>query len=328
MKKSLVFLVIITLMLVPLVSAQTYSGFNRFIDNAKLFFSSGDAKVNLALEIREKEVISAIENIQNGNEEDSTKNLLQARNKLQIVQEKVSLDVADEVRESVDEIKNKINESEGLSKDFELYSLEEEKTKLKAELVIVVEGKENQTKIWEVEGQIGEVNNEIKGWVVEHSIAVDNGSSEGLTWEVKTDIASGEYGGDDGLTPEIKTYVAGSNSESSVAGDGDGGYAPGTTAGGGGGSADSGTTNEIVEGDGGEGDYAEGTTADGTDAGGDGSIGSSEGTESSSGGGDSGETESADASGDSGITGEATKNADKKANSINLKNIIKSLFGI
>jgi hypothetical protein len=300
-----------------------FSGDNNIDAGSSCFCTN----VNLALEIREKEVNSAIENIQNGNEEDSTKNLLQARNKLQIVQEKVSLDVADEVKESVNEVKNKINESDGLSKDFELYSLEEEKTKLKAELVIVVEGKENQTKIWEVKGQLGEVNNDIKGWVVEHSTE-GNESSEGLTWEVKTDIASGDYGGDDGLTPEIKTYVAGSNSESSVAGDGDGGYAPGTTAGGGGGSADGGTTNEIVEGDGGEGDYAEGTTADGTDAGGDGSIGSSEGTESSSGGGDSGETESADASGDSGITGEATKNADKKANSINLKNIIKSLFGI
>lgn len=302
MKKSLVFLVILALMLVPLVSAQTYSGFNRFIDNAKLFFSSGDAKVKLALEIREKEVISAIENVQNGNEGDSTKNLLQARNKLQIVQEKVSLDVADEVRESVDEVKNKINESEGLSKDFELYYLEEEKTKLKAELVIVVEGKENQTKIWEVEGQIGEVNNEIKGWVVEHSVAVDNGSSEGLTWEVKTDIASGEYGGDDGLTPEIKTYVAGEGAKNEVV-EGDGGYAEGTVAGGSGntGSGD-GSTNEVVEGDGGEGDYAEGTTAEGTDAGGDSSLGSSEGTESSSGGGDSG------------ITGEATKDADKGFN--------------
>ena len=33
---------------------QTYSGFNRFTDNIRLFFSGGDSKVKLALEIREK----------------------------------------------------------------------------------------------------------------------------------------------------------------------------------------------------------------------------------------------------------------------------------
>jgi len=44
------------------VSAQTYSGFSKFVDNVKLFFSSGDGKVKLALDIREKELNSAIEN--------------------------------------------------------------------------------------------------------------------------------------------------------------------------------------------------------------------------------------------------------------------------
>lgn len=209
----MIFLIITLMLFVPIVSAQTYSGFDRFGDNVKLFFSSGDNKVMLALGIREKEVTSAIENIQSGNGEGSTQNLLEARKKLRIVQEKVSFDVADEVKTSVDEIKNKIDESEGLSKDFELYSLEEEKTKLKAELVVVVEGKEGQTKIREIEGQIGEVNNEIKGWVVENTIAEGNGESGSLTWEVRTDIDSGDYGGDDGLTPEIKTYTAGDGTQ-------------------------------------------------------------------------------------------------------------------
>lgn len=318
MKKSLIFLIITLLVLIPLVSAQTYSGFDRFVDNVNLFLASGDNKVRLALEIREKEVNSAIENIQNGNEDDSTKNLLKARTKLQIVQEKVSFDIADEVKDNIDEVKNKIDETEGLSKDFELYSLEEEKTKLKAELVIVVEGKENQTKIWEVEGKLGEVNNDIKGWVVEHSVEEGNETSGGLTWEVKTDIASGEYGGDDGLTPEIKTYVAGDSAvNNEVAGDGDGGYASGTTG-------DS-PGNTIVDGDGGEGDYAEGTTAEGTDAGGDGSIGSSEGTNEISPADSSDEgTESDSASGDSGgVTGEVIK--ENKGSS--LIDILRSWFG-
>ena len=44
--------------------AESYSGFARFGDNIKLFFARGDDKVKLALEIRDKEVASAIENAQ------------------------------------------------------------------------------------------------------------------------------------------------------------------------------------------------------------------------------------------------------------------------
>ncbi|MEA3378801.1 MAG: hypothetical protein U9Q69_04130, partial [Nanoarchaeota archaeon] len=59
------------LLVLPLVLAQeqsqTYYGFNRFTDNVKMFFTSGDNKVGLALEIREKEVDSAIINSQNQN---------------------------------------------------------------------------------------------------------------------------------------------------------------------------------------------------------------------------------------------------------------------
>lgn len=150
-KEGVVILILGLLLVLPLVQAQeqsqVYSGFNRFTDNVKMFFSFGDSKVRLALEIREKEVNSAINNIQNQGEEEAIKNLERAREKLQVVQKKVSLDMAEEVQTSVDEVVNKINEEENLSEEFEVYVLEEEKTKLTAELVVVVEGKEGQTKV-------------------------------------------------------------------------------------------------------------------------------------------------------------------------------------
>ena len=134
----IVILLVGILIMSPLVLAQEqsqiYSGFNRFVDNVKMFFSSGNAKVMLALEIREKELNSAMENSQNQDEADAIKNLERAHKKLQLVQEKVSLDTADEVEESVDEIIGKIEDEEDLSDNFDVYVLEEKKTQLIAGL--------------------------------------------------------------------------------------------------------------------------------------------------------------------------------------------------
>jgi len=132
MKKSVIVLLIAVLLIFPLVQAQTYSGLNRFTDDVKLFLSSD--KVNLALEIREKEVDSAIENFQNQNTEATNKNLEKATKKLQVVQKKVSLDNSEEIKTSVDEIIDKINEEENLPDEFDDYILEEEKTQLTAVL--------------------------------------------------------------------------------------------------------------------------------------------------------------------------------------------------
>ncbi len=138
MKKRYVpilFLVLTLIILLPLVSAQTYSGFNRFIDNVKMFFASGDNKVKLALEIREKEIDSAIINSQSQNEKDAIKNLERAHKRLQFINGKISLDVVDEVKESVDEVVSKIEDEEDLSDNFDVYVLEEKKTKLTGELI-------------------------------------------------------------------------------------------------------------------------------------------------------------------------------------------------
>ena len=137
MKKEVIFLVLLGILLVsPLVFAQeqsqTYSGFSRFVDNVKLTFSEGDNKVQLALEIREKEVNSAMINVQNQNEEKAIQNLERAKEKLQIVQEKVSLDTSEEVKFNTEEIVNKVNEDKTLPEYFDEYVLEEEKTQLTA----------------------------------------------------------------------------------------------------------------------------------------------------------------------------------------------------
>lgn len=143
MKKGqacVLFVITITLLLIsmPIVSAQTYSGFSKFIDNIKLVFSSGDNKVRLALEIREKELNSAIENAKAGDNKDAIKNLEDAKNKLKIVQERITPDVADEVRSSVQESETKINENKNINSEttqsFNEYLKEEEKTKLSVNL--------------------------------------------------------------------------------------------------------------------------------------------------------------------------------------------------
>ncbi|MBU2503662.1 MAG: hypothetical protein KJ879_01230 [Nanoarchaeota archaeon] len=139
MRKGVIVLLLLGVFLFsPLVlaqeQAQTYSGLNRFTDNVKLAFSGGDNKVRLALEIREKEVDSAINNIQNQEEDEAIKNLERATKKLQTVQEKVSLNTSEEIKTSVKEITDKINTNKALSEVFEDYLLEEQKTQLTAEL--------------------------------------------------------------------------------------------------------------------------------------------------------------------------------------------------
>lgn len=123
---------------VPIVSAQTYSGFSKFTDNIKLFFSSGDGKVKLALEIREKELNSAIESAKSGDNEGVIKNLEAAKGKLKMVQERISPDVAEEIRSNVEGVKGKINENKDINSEtiqyFEEYLSEEEKTKLSVDL--------------------------------------------------------------------------------------------------------------------------------------------------------------------------------------------------
>lgn len=237
MKKDVIILVLLSILLIlPLVQAQTYSGFNRFTDNVQLFFSSDENKVNLALEIREKEINSILENLEEGVE--LTQNLERARNKLLIVQEKVSVNTAENVKTSVDEINEKLEDYESLPEEFENYKLEEEKTQLTAELTIEVEGKEGQTLtreivknettgqntvriivigengeeiITETQGQIGQIQNQIVERVIKMDIAgkIDKGDLVDGVYIAR----SGGNNSDDGLKPEVKTYVRGDGTD-------------------------------------------------------------------------------------------------------------------
>ncbi len=257
MKKEVIFLFLLGIIFIsPLVLAQeqvqTYSDFNRFVDGVKMFFSFGDNKVMLALEIREKEVNSAIVNTENEDSKEADKNLEQAWKKLQVIQEKVSLNTAEKVKQNSNEIINIINQEENLPETFEVYTLEEEKTGLTAEWVIEVNGLEGQTltpeivvnksveqnRIMEIENKIDKIDNEISNWVVEHTYAEGTtaGGEAGVIVEgglakvVKTEVANG----DNGLKPEVKTSVAidDKTNKNKVSGDKEGGYAPSTTAGG------------------------------------------------------------------------------------------------
>jgi hypothetical protein len=303
MKKRVGVLFLLGILLIsPLIFAQEqtqiYSDFNRFVDNVRMFFSFGDNKVQLALEIREQELNSALENIKENKEEEANKNLENALDKLVVVQEKVSSNVAGEVTDSVNKIVEKINES-NLTETLDRYVLEEKKTQLVAELVVEVEGKEgqtltrevvrggednrrmvmvaiqnengeieeieveggirNDTATWEIVGEINGVNNKIENWVVEHTYAEGTTASGG---ESEVIIEGSKKG--------VQIYVAeGGDGQDDVVSESNqvnsdlynpNARAPGDTVV----DPDGEPTNEVVEGDGGEGDYAEGTTADGT----------------------------------------------------------------
>jgi len=201
---------------------EIYSGFGRLVDDVRMFFALGDNRVMLASEIREKEVYSALVN--NGRDEEAmSDNLENAWKKLQVVQQKVSSDTAEEVKRSSIEVRERIMEKENLPKDFEVYALEEEKTGLTAEWVIEVDGKEGQTlerevevviggdngeqnRVMEIEREIERVNTEIKEWVVDHP-PMDVDKDDGLTRVIVDKIV--EEDGDDGLSVVVKKDVAG-----------------------------------------------------------------------------------------------------------------------
>lgn len=342
MKKEMIVLLLLGIIFVsPFILAQeqtkTYEGFDRFVDNVRMFFTFGqDGKVALSLEIREKEVNSAIANIED--EEESDKNLEKAWEKLQFIQEKVSLNTAEEVKESSNEIRNRIREEEKLSENFEVYVLEEEKTGLTAEWVIETKAMEveqgnlevavnisEENKVMEIETRINNIDNEISNWVVENTYAEGTtaGGEAGVVVEgglakvVKTEVAQG----DNGLKPEVKTYVAsGGHEDNIVENEDEGGMAPGTSG------TDAGDVQgydseplpDVIEG--GEGTPGKNEMGPAVESNEGDSESSGGGTESSS---DDTESSSAEGGGDS-VTGEAIKEI---PNDNSLAKFFKSIFG-
>ncbi|MBN1897103.1 MAG: hypothetical protein JW789_05300 [Candidatus Aenigmarchaeota archaeon] len=113
---------------------QIYSVFDRIIDEIRMIFTYGDDRVNMNLEIREKEINSAIANAKNENMDEAIQNLNNAEKRLQTIQETVSLNRVDEIKENVEKTINRINNETDLPDEFEEYILEEEKTMLIATL--------------------------------------------------------------------------------------------------------------------------------------------------------------------------------------------------
>lgn len=113
---------------------QTYSMFDRFMDDIRMIFTYGDDRINLNLDIREKEINSAIANAKNENVNEAIQNLNDAGKRLKTIQETVSLDTIDEIKESVEKTIDRINNETDLPGEFEEYVLEEEKTMLIATL--------------------------------------------------------------------------------------------------------------------------------------------------------------------------------------------------
>ncbi|MBI5148323.1 hypothetical protein HZA33_01450 [Candidatus Pacearchaeota archaeon] len=121
--------------------SSIYPFFDKVIDNIKLFFAKGDKEIVLALEIREKYINSAFENIEFKNTGEVIKNLNEAEEKLKFVQEQVSPETANEVVSNsldVQEVIEKIMAGKEVDAEFSSYLekhlSEEQKTQLAAQL--------------------------------------------------------------------------------------------------------------------------------------------------------------------------------------------------
>ncbi len=120
------------------VAAQPYPITGKIVDDLRIFFARGDKKAEIALEAREREINSAIENIKAGNIDEAIKELERAREKLKLVQETASPAVMDKVNLSVQEVIDKIMESKDINPEFSAYLekhlSEEQKTQLTLQL--------------------------------------------------------------------------------------------------------------------------------------------------------------------------------------------------
>jgi hypothetical protein len=138
MKKEVlsVLLLVLVLFISSFVSAYSITG--RVIDDIRMNFASGDAKAGIAMDIRDKEIEVAIENVKEGDLEKAIENLERAKEKLEIIQKEASFEMAEDIKVNTEEITNKIEENKNVNPEFAVYFenhiIEEEKTQLFAEL--------------------------------------------------------------------------------------------------------------------------------------------------------------------------------------------------
>ncbi|MDD5499559.1 MAG: hypothetical protein PHT91_01640, partial [Candidatus Nanoarchaeia archaeon] len=115
-------------------SARDYPFFERIIDSVRLFFSSGESRINELISIREKEINSAIFNAANGQTAKAASNLENAKKAVQEIQTGISSSNAEKIMQSSEAILLKINEELVSSESFDDYFSAETQALSSAEL--------------------------------------------------------------------------------------------------------------------------------------------------------------------------------------------------
>ncbi len=136
--KQLTALFIVLVLFMNVVAAQPYPITGKVVDDLRMFFARGDKKAEIALEVREKDINSAIENIKAGNINEAIKELERAKERLELIQKTASPDVIDKVNLSVQEVIDKIMQSKDINPEFSAYLEkhlnEEQKTQFAVQL--------------------------------------------------------------------------------------------------------------------------------------------------------------------------------------------------
>ncbi|MFA5406283.1 MAG: hypothetical protein WC307_02910 [Candidatus Nanoarchaeia archaeon] len=105
--KAFTIILLLSLLLMPsIVQAQSgyqYGFFERFIDGFRLFFSDGDARVNLLLKINDKEINSAVTNLNDNNTVQANNSVNNALQNLQTIQSIVTLNTTTQVKARVNQ---------------------------------------------------------------------------------------------------------------------------------------------------------------------------------------------------------------------------------
>ncbi|HLE06705.1 MAG TPA: hypothetical protein VI790_05090 [Candidatus Nanoarchaeia archaeon] len=135
---SIKIILLIGLLLTPSIAnaqeLQKYSFFSRLIDGFRLFFSQGESRVDLLLEIKEKEINSAIVNAGEGNFNEAIRSLDNAKNNMQSVQGLINLNNTQKITSSVNKTINQLIKID-LPKEFNDYLIDEQVTGSSAELI-------------------------------------------------------------------------------------------------------------------------------------------------------------------------------------------------
>jgi hypothetical protein len=129
-------MLLIILIISPAFSleVQKYSFFDKFIDGFRLFFSSSEAKVDLLLEIKEKEINSAIASYAEGNLNEANKSLTSATLNLERIVGLTTLNNTEKISSSIANTVSQLS-ALNISKAFNDYIVDEQAAKASAQIM-------------------------------------------------------------------------------------------------------------------------------------------------------------------------------------------------